>query len=63
MTFTARITGDERVLVSLRGGQVVALARGEARKMSDRLEQAADDDARQLVLARATGNFKRGNER
>jgi hypothetical protein len=29
----------------------------------DRLERAADEEARQMVLAKATGNFKRGNER
>ena len=28
-----------------------------------RLAGAPDEDARQLLLARATGNFKRGNER
>ena len=27
------------------------------------LSRAADENARQLLLARATGNYKRGNER
>ncbi len=58
MTFTAVITGDQRVLVSFDGRQVVALAGGDARKVI-----AEDEDAEQMVLAKVTGNFKRGNER
>jgi hypothetical protein len=63
MTFTAVITGDERVLVSFDGRQVVALAGGDARKVIERLERAEDEEAEQMVLAKVTGNFKRGNER
>ena len=63
MTFTAVVTGDERVLVSFDGRQVVALAGVDARKVIERLERAEGKDAEQMVLAKATGNFKRGNER
>lgn len=63
MTFTATITRDERVLVSWQGRQVVALSGADARRVITRLEQAGDEEAEQLVLAKATGNFKRGNER
>jgi hypothetical protein len=63
MTFTAVVTGDDRVLVSFDGRQVVALAGVDARKVIERLEGAEDEDAEQMVLAKATGNFKRGNER
>jgi hypothetical protein len=63
MTFTAVVIGDERVLVSFAGRQVVALAGVDARKVIERLERAEDEDAEQMVLAKATGNFKRGNER
>ena len=63
MRFSAVITRDERVLVSHDGRQVVALACDDARKVIRKLESAATEDDEQLVLARATGNFKRGNER
>lgn len=63
MSLSACITGDERVLVSHDGRQVVALSGPDARKVIDRLERAEDKAAEQLVLAKATGNFKRGNER
>ena len=63
MSFSAVITRDERVLVSHDGRQVVALTGDDARKVIRKLEAAATEDAEQLVLAKATGNFKRGNER
>ena len=63
MSFSAVVTRDERVLVSHNGHQVVALAGDDARNVIRRLESAETEEAEQMVLARATGNFKRGNER
>jgi len=63
VSFTAVVTRDERVLVSHDGRQVVALAGADARKVIERLEVAENEEAEQMVLAKATGNFKRGNER
>ena len=63
MSFSATITRDERVPVSREGRQLEALAAADARKVIDRLERAEDEEAEQMVLAKATGNFKRGNER
>jgi len=63
MTFTAVVTGDARLFVSFAGRQVVALTGVDARRVIERLERAEDEDAAQMVLAKATGNFKRGNER
>ena len=57
------MTKDERVLISCDGRQVVALAGADARRVIDRLERAEDEEREQMVLAKATGNFKRGNER
>jgi hypothetical protein len=48
-----------------RFGSVVAvltLAGGDAKRLATRLEGAGHERT-QLLLARATGNFKRGNER
>ena len=63
MSFTAVMTRGERVLVSREGRQVVALAGADARKVIERLERAEGEEAEQMVLAKATGSFKRGNER
>jgi hypothetical protein len=63
MSFSAVVTRDDRVLVSYDGRQVVALAGADARKVIERLELAEGEEAEQMVLAKATGNFKRGNER
>ena len=63
MTFSATVTRDDRVLVSREGRQVAALTDAAARKVIDRLERAEDEEAEQMVLAKVTGNFKRGNER
>lgn len=60
--FDWRVTKDGQLLVS-RGGRVVTTVRGAtAAKLLGQLERADDDQAQQL-LARATGNYKRGNER
>jgi hypothetical protein len=63
VTYSAVVTRGERVLIAHDGRQVVALSGSDARKVIERLEQAEDAEAEQLVLAKATGNFKRGNER
>jgi hypothetical protein len=62
--FTHRITKDGRVLVAFHGRHVVTVAGTAAARLTAQLRDAdADADAVQLLLARATGNFKRGNER
>ena len=44
-------------------GREVTIVRGPAaERLSDRLA-SADSDGTQQLLARATGNYKRGNER
>jgi hypothetical protein len=60
--FDHRVTKDGRVLVS-RGGRTVAVLAGpSAARLVTRLA-GADEPARQHLLARATGNYRRGNER
>ena len=60
--FDWRVTKDGQVLVS-RGGRVVVTVRGTAaERLRGKLDRAGEDEAQQL-LARATGNYKRGNER
>lgn len=60
--FDWRVTKNGQLLVS-RGGRVVTTMRGTAAaKLQGQLDRANDDEAQHL-LARATGNYKRGNER
>ena len=61
--FTALVTKDDRVLVTREGRTVAVLSGVPAEGLARGLISAADDGARQLLLARATGNDKRGNER
>lgn len=59
--FDYRITKSGEVLVS-RGGRVVVTVRGvTARKLLSALGH--DDMTDQHLLARVTGNYRRGNER
>lgn len=59
--FDHRITKDGSVVVS-RGGRVVVTVGGaRAAKLAAALGR--DDDTDQQLLARATGNYRRGNER
>lgn len=53
---------DGRVVVSWYGRPVTTLAGKDAQRLLTRMQGLADHDA-QLLMARATGNFKRGNER
>jgi hypothetical protein len=53
---------DGRVRISFRGRVVTTLAGEDARRFAARAE-GAGEDAQQHLMARATGNFKRGNER
>ena len=61
--FTALVTKDDRVLVTREGRTVAVVAGLRAERLAMALSRAADENARQLLLARATGNYKRGNER
>lgn len=59
--FDYRIAKSGEVFVS-RGGRVVVTVRGQqARKLVAAL--GSDEDHDQQLLARVTGNYKRGNER
>ena len=60
--FSYRATKSGAVLISWRGKRVTTLSGKQADRF---LAQIAglDDRAAQLVMAKATGNFKRGNER
>ena len=60
--FAYRATKDGKVFVSWQGRDVTTLAGAQAARFLDEAERA-DDEGAQLLMARVTGNFKRGNER
>jgi hypothetical protein len=60
--FSYRETKDGSVRVAFHGRHVVTLAGSQAQRLAGRLEGACPERT-QLLLAKATGNFKRCNER
>lgn len=62
MSFAWQATKDGRIRISWRGRVVTTLAGAPAARFLREVE-GADEEAEQLLLARVTGNFKRGNER
>jgi hypothetical protein len=60
--FGWRVTADRRVLVSRGGRQIVVVGGARGRRLADQLD-SVDESACQQLLARATGNYRHGNER
>ena len=60
--FDYQVTKDNRVLFYYHDQHVKTIAGSDARKFIAQAE-GLDEPALQVLMARATGNFKRGNER
>ncbi len=60
--FSYRATKDGKVFLYWHNKQVIILKGMAAQKFLQEMKQA-DDKTAQLLMARLTGNFKRGNER
>jgi hypothetical protein len=61
--FSYRISKNNTVFIDYRGKQVKILKGQEAEKFLGKMNIADNEKARQLIMAKVTGNFKRGNER
>jgi hypothetical protein len=61
--FDYQVTKSGLVRISRGGRVVVTVAGAQADRLAAALERAADEHAAQLLLAKATGNYRRGNER
>lgn len=59
--FSCKITKDKKVFISWYGKQVTTLSGNKADNFIADIEEADEIEA-QLIMAKATGNFKRGNE-
>ena len=60
--FAYRATKDQKVFISWRGKTVTTLSGAKAADFIAEVDGADAKDA-QLIMAKATGNFKRGNEK
>lgn len=61
--FSYKVTKNNTVLIDYYGKQVKLLKGKDAEKILEKIKIAEDEKAVQLILAKITGNFKRGNER
>ena len=60
--FSYRITKDGKVFISYEGKQVTILSSKKADEFARKITNAEGKEA-QLIMAKVTGNFKRGNEK
>lgn len=60
--FSYSATKDGKVFVSCHGKRVTILQGKEAERFLTRID-SADAQQAQLIMAKCTGNFKRGNEK
>ena len=60
--FACKVTKEGKALISWRGRQVTVLSGARAARFIAALERADDKEA-QLLMAKATGHFKHGNEK
>ncbi len=60
--FEYRVTKNGQVFISRGGRQVSTIAGARAERLIRDLKNG-DEQARQLALAKATGNYRHGNER
>lgn len=60
--FTYKVTKDKKVFISWHGKQVTTLSGKKSEEFLRKIENA-DSFEKQLIMAKLTGNFKRGNEK
>jgi len=60
--FSYKINKDNKVFIYWQGKQVMILVGKDSEKFLSRI-QTADFKEAQLIMAKVTGNFKRGNEK
>ncbi|WP_439021976.1 hypothetical protein [Bacillus thuringiensis] len=61
--FHYRVTKNNIVSIEYYGKQIKLLKGNDAEKFSNKIHHANNDKEKQLIMAKITGNFKRGNER
>ncbi|AXO94078.1 hypothetical protein J8Y17_17165 [Bacillus cereus] len=62
MMFHYRVTKNNIVLIEYYGKQIMILKGTAAEKFLNKINHANNDKEKQIIMAKITGNFKRGNE-
>ncbi|MBE7147601.1 hypothetical protein FUT12_08385 [Bacillus mycoides] len=63
MMFHYRVTKNNIVSIEYYGKQIIILKGNDAGKFLNKINRASNEKEKQLIMAKITGNFKRGNER
>ncbi|MGH1159790.1 hypothetical protein QRE62_21045 [Bacillus mycoides] len=63
MMFHYRVTKNNIVSIEYYGKQIMILKGNDAEKFLNKINRASNEKEKQLIMAKITGNFKRGNER
>lgn len=63
MMFHYRVTKKNIVSIEYYGKQIIILKGNDAEKFLNKINRASNEKEKQLIMAKITGNFKRGNER
>ncbi|SCC42649.1 hypothetical protein [Bacillus mycoides] len=63
MMFHYRVTKNDIVLIEYYRKQIMILKGNDADKFLNKINRANNENEKQLIMAKITGNFKRGNER
>ncbi|MBJ7958030.1 hypothetical protein JDS77_09990 [Bacillus cereus group sp. N28] len=63
MMFHYRVTKKNIVSIEYYGKQIMILKGNDAEKFLNKINRASNEKEKQLIMAKITGNFKRGNER
>ncbi|MGP4079429.1 hypothetical protein ACTWQL_05890 [Pseudalkalibacillus sp. R45] len=61
--FSYRVTKNNTVFIEYYGKQVKTLKGKDGEKFLKKMNAAENEKEEQLIMAKVTGNFKRGNER
>ncbi|MDM5234843.1 hypothetical protein QUF83_00950 [Bacillus cereus] len=62
MMFHYRVTNNNIFLIEYYRKQIIILKGNDAEKFLNKINYANNDKEKQLIMAKITGNFKRGNE-
>ncbi|MGG0262085.1 hypothetical protein ABEY48_27600 [Bacillus mycoides] len=63
MMFHYRVTKNNIVLIEYYGKQIMILKGNDAEKFLNKINRISNEKEKQLIMAKITSNFKRGNER
>ncbi|MGG5738146.1 MULTISPECIES: hypothetical protein [Bacillus cereus group] len=63
MMFHYRVTRNNMISIEYYRKQIMTLKGNDAEKFLNKINRASNEKEKQLIMAKITGNFKRGNER